>query len=334
MFRFFKNHLFWSPKMPTGSFAGKTVIVTGANVGLGKEAARHFVAKGASKVILGCRNMDKGNEAAQSIVQSEKVKDAGKVEVWQLDLCSYESVLAFGERLNGLDRLDVLVENAALATIDFKMAEGHESQVTTNVISTFLLALLALPKLKETAARTAGEPDYRPPHLVVLSSGMIYTAQLPEARNKDEPIFAQLDKNKSNLMSRYPVTKLLEVLVVREWTRTRAPAYDYPVIINTMDPGLCESALRREVPRAGLGARVVVGVLEWMLARPTAVGARTEVDAALKGYESHGEFITDQEVEKVSAFCYTKEGFETQRRVWRELADILEEIKPGVTSNL
>ena len=52
---------------PTESFEGQTIIVTGANTGLGLEAARHFTRLNAAKVILGCRSVSKGEEAALSI---------------------------------------------------------------------------------------------------------------------------------------------------------------------------------------------------------------------------------------------------------------------------
>ncbi|KAI9874677.1 MAG: hypothetical protein M1830_009419 [Pleopsidium flavum] len=121
-------------------FTGQTIIVTGANCGLGLEAARHFIRLHAEKVILAVRNLEKGEAAKQSIETSEKRVDV--VEVWQLDLASYESVKQFASRAEGLNRLDVVVENAGIVTKKLSMMEDNESSITTNVISTFLLALL------------------------------------------------------------------------------------------------------------------------------------------------------------------------------------------------
>jgi NAD(P)-dependent dehydrogenase (short-subunit alcohol dehydrogenase family) len=75
------------------------------------------------------------------------------VEVWELNLNSYASVKAFAERAKGLERLDVVVENAAVFKFDYATAEDNEQSVTVNVVCTFLLALLLLPKLRETANR-------------------------------------------------------------------------------------------------------------------------------------------------------------------------------------
>jgi len=95
---------------PTIDCTGKTIIVTGANVGLGKEATRHFVRLNAAKVIIGCRSLEKG-EAAKTEIEAS-TKRNGVIEVWQLDLQDYDSVKAFAKRAESLKRLDVVVENA------------------------------------------------------------------------------------------------------------------------------------------------------------------------------------------------------------------------------
>lgn len=139
--------------------------MTGANVGLGLEAARHFARLGAAKVILACRDTDKGERAKADIERS--TSRSGIVEVWSLDLCSFESVKQFCRRADQLPRLDVVVENAAVAMIgpQAALAEGFESTITVNVISTFLMALLLLPTLKRTAAKFNVQPK-----LVIVSS--------------------------------------------------------------------------------------------------------------------------------------------------------------------
>jgi hypothetical protein len=149
---------------PTTSYEGKTVIVTGANVGLGLEAARHFARLGAAKVILACRNTKQGKAAKRDIETMTATSNV--VDVWPLDLTSFESVRQFCRRADAeLERLDVVVENAGVATPHFQDAEGFESTITINVISTFLMALLLLPKLRKTAAQFNTMP-----HLTIVSS--------------------------------------------------------------------------------------------------------------------------------------------------------------------
>ena len=69
---FLKSQILYTPKEPsTISYAGKTVVVTGANTGLGLEATRHFVLAVASTVIIACRTLSKGEAAKQDIERTE-----------------------------------------------------------------------------------------------------------------------------------------------------------------------------------------------------------------------------------------------------------------------
>jgi retinol dehydrogenase-12 len=104
--------------------------VTGANVGLGKEAARHFVRLRASKVILACRSVAKGEEAKRDIEST--TRRTGVLEVWPLDLADYASVKSFATRAEGLERLDVVLENAGVNTKTFKLVAGNEMNVAVS----------------------------------------------------------------------------------------------------------------------------------------------------------------------------------------------------------
>lgn len=89
------------------------------------------------------------------------------VEVWPLDLASFDSVREFCKRADKLDRLDVVVENASVAMVSPQgtLAEGYERTITVNVLSTFLMALLLLPTLKKTASKVNTQT-----RLVIVSS--------------------------------------------------------------------------------------------------------------------------------------------------------------------
>nr|CAD7587563.1 unnamed protein product [Timema genevievae] len=101
---------------------GKTVIVTGANTGIGKETARDLARRGA-RVILACRNVDKANTARDEIVASTGNQD---VLVRKLDLASLSSVREFSKQiLESEPRLDVLINNAGVAGIDKIMTEDN-----------------------------------------------------------------------------------------------------------------------------------------------------------------------------------------------------------------
>lgn len=216
---FLYSQLCVTPEVPAQSFTGQTVIVTGSNIGLGLEASRHITQLGASRVILAVRNVAAGKEAQQSIEQSTGRNNI--CEVWELDLASYASVKEFAQRASSqLPRIDVVIANAALAATQFTLAEGHERSVTVNVISTMLLAFLLLPKLQETASAF---PDSQPCLSFVVSEVHAWT-DLPERQNSN--IFTALDDEEaSSIIQRYPTTKLLEVLLIRELVAARLPAH-------------------------------------------------------------------------------------------------------------
>jgi NAD(P)-dependent dehydrogenase (short-subunit alcohol dehydrogenase family) len=102
-------------------------------------------------VVIGCRSVEKGGKAKKNI--EETTKRTGVLEVWQVDLSSYESVKQFCSRAQKLERLDVVTENAGLATPHYQEIGGMESTIMVNVISTFLMALLLLPKLRADAVK-------------------------------------------------------------------------------------------------------------------------------------------------------------------------------------
>jgi NAD(P)-dependent dehydrogenase (short-subunit alcohol dehydrogenase family) len=127
---------------------GKTAIVTGANSGIGYEAARALARKCAT-VILACRNLDKGEAAVRSIVQ--ETPDA-KAELLPLDLSSLASVHRFaGEFSERYDRLDMLINNAGIMMTPFgKTADGFELQFGTNHLGHFALTGLLLDLVLRT----------------------------------------------------------------------------------------------------------------------------------------------------------------------------------------
>ncbi len=124
------------------SFAGRTVVVTGANSGLGLVTARELARVGA-RTILAVRDLEKGNTAAADMT--------GDVQVRHLDLQDLGSVQSFAEGFSGPDdRVDVLVNNAGIMAVPFALtADGFESQIGTNHLGHFALTNLLLPKITD-----------------------------------------------------------------------------------------------------------------------------------------------------------------------------------------
>jgi retinol dehydrogenase-12 len=192
---YLRSHWLLTLPYPTHSFAGQTIIVTGSNTGMGLESARHFVRLGAAKVVLAIRSLDRGQVAAESIAKS--TGRSGAVEVWELDLASYASVKTLAARVEvELERLDVVVANAALSTTDFRRAEDNEETLTVNFVSTMFLGLLLLPKLRETSVKLDKEVV-----LTFVGSFVHWMTTFPE--RKAEHILTELaDKNKARMEDR------------------------------------------------------------------------------------------------------------------------------------
>ena len=194
---FWRSQLLFTPPLPTQSFSNRTVIVTGSNVGLGLEAARHFVRLDADKVVLAVRTLEKGEAAKQSILKSENPKSPDIVEVWPLDLSSSESVKQFAQKAEALERLDVVVQNAGIVTYQFTLMEGNESSIAVNAINPLLLGLMLLPKLRETAGKYNTLP-----RMVFVESFVHHHTQFAE--RKAANIFEELRaKDKANMEDRW-----------------------------------------------------------------------------------------------------------------------------------
>ena len=124
----------------------KTVIITGANKGIGKEAAKE-IAKLGAKVYMACRSLDSANQAKDEII-----KETGNPNVFvkHLDLASVDSIQKFAESFKQKERkLDVLINNAGLWTKTKKLTELNVEQTfAVNVLGHQLLTQLVLDELK------------------------------------------------------------------------------------------------------------------------------------------------------------------------------------------
>ncbi|CRG92459.1 hypothetical protein PISL3812_09519 [Talaromyces islandicus] len=173
-FSFVRSQLLVTLPVPTHDFSNQTIIVTGANTGLGLEAARYFLKLNAARIILAVRTVSKG-DAAKAELEASSHRGPGVLEVHALDMESSASVEAFAAKMNTLSRIDVLLLNAGKVTQEFYLAEGNESTITVNVVNTFLLAFLMLPKLRQVASEFAVLP-----RIVVVSSDRHVETNLAE----------------------------------------------------------------------------------------------------------------------------------------------------------
>jgi NAD(P)-dependent dehydrogenase (short-subunit alcohol dehydrogenase family) len=127
---------------------GRTAIVTGANTGIGLETARMLALRGA-RVVLACRNPEKGRDAKARI---EAEKPAGSATLAALDLSDLDSVAAFADAFaKAHERLDLLVDNAGVMVPPLgRTRQGFELQVGTNHLGHFALTGRLLPLVLRT----------------------------------------------------------------------------------------------------------------------------------------------------------------------------------------
>ncbi|KAK1758993.1 hypothetical protein QBC47DRAFT_336586 [Echria macrotheca] len=317
---------FHPPVVPTKKFTGQTIIVTGSNVGMGLEGARHFVRLDAAKVILAVRSKEKGEAAVKDITQSTKRE--GIAEAWELDLASYASVEAFAQRALALPRLDVVVANAGIFMYDFELAEGNESSITINVISHMMLALLLLPKLRETAVATG-----KPSTFTFTGSFTHWWADKPFVEKKNDNILASLNNKETARMSeRYYLSKLIQLLVSRELAEelTKSPKPG-KVIVSVLNPGFVATQIMR---RSSKAFKIYLAVLRKVMALTPEEGGRMLVLASEGDEEMHGKYLNSGKISEPSDWVMSAEGKQIQEKLWGEVTALLESIHPGIMQNL
>ncbi|GGD31190.1 oxidoreductase [Croceicoccus pelagius] len=219
--------------------SGRTYVVTGANTGLGFEAARVLAARG-GEVVLACRSEDKAREAMARI--SRETPHA-KLDFAELDLGDLDAVRRSAESLSQRERLDVLVNNAGVMIPPLShTAQGFELQFGVNHLGTFALTSLLLPKLAEGKG----------PRVVVTSSIAHRSGQAVWSDPKAEEHYAR--------SQRYSDSKLANALFFVELAR-RLSASGSPVISVGCHPGVASTDLGRHVGIANLAMKFVGKVL-------------------------------------------------------------------------
>lgn len=244
-------------------------------------------------------------------------------------MASYDSVKLFAAKINNdLPHLDALAVNAGISTTEYHIAEGLEQTLAVNVVSSFLLCLLCLPKLRKTALQTKEAS-----HLTIVGSVVHCFAdheqvvQPPEGR-----MFATLsDKSQADMPARYFVSKLIVLLCMREMSKwmsnTKEGSGHTDVVFNCPNPGWCKTELFRQ-DDGGAFARNLLK----LIGRSPEVGARTLTSAIAADESTHGHYLSECQIKPASVWIRSTEGQETQRRVLKELMDLLDRIQPGVSS--
>ncbi|CAN7999984.1 unnamed protein product [Ixodes hexagonus] len=237
---------------------GRTVVITGANTGIGYETAKELASRGA-RVILGCRNAQKAEAAVDQLVA-----DTGNPNIsWKmLDTSSMGSVRTFAaEVLKTTDKVHVLINNAGIAGTKERCVteDGFEVTFATNYLGHFLLTNLLLSTLKDSA----------PSRIISLSSVAYMFGNMD---------FADLQSMSGKFVSgkAYSNSKLATILFTRELARRLDGT---GVTANVLHPGVVNTPLSRSLMKVGEPA---FGILSTIFGVKSLVeGAQTSIHLAV-----------------------------------------------------
>ncbi|KAL8974906.1 MAG: hypothetical protein Q9197_000875 [Variospora fuerteventurae] len=317
--------LWWSarhpPEDPTVRFDSKTILITGANTGLGFEAARKYAALGAAQLVLAVRSMDKGNAAKARIAQATGF-DPAKISVLKADLATFASIQQFVNELDQkIDNLDVVLLNAGVGPPTYqKSPEGWEMAVQVNVLSTALMGLLLLPKLRATVQTRPGKPV----HMTFVNSvahvdvkrEWFQSMTLLDAANEEKAWDAQKS---------YGMVKLLGMAAMRGVAQAAAKGpHGDSIIVNACCPSLCKTDLGRDW---GAGMKLVMAGMQAVFARSAEQGARTLVSASALDSGASGKFWSHDVLYPPGPLVQDEDLMD---QVWSEEVSILEKRVPGI----
>lgn len=243
--------------------SGRTVLITGANSGLGLHSARILAAKGA-RLLLACRDAERGRQALSRVADHSTVEP----EVIELDLADLGSVrkAASHVRERTDDALDVLMNNAGvMATPPRTTNDGFELQVGTNHLGHAALTWLLIPALRNRAGA----------RVVTLSSlahhgGHLDTGDLNFERRRYTPVRA------------YSQSKLANALFALELDR-RARRARFDLTSVAAHPGMSETELATNSARHRALPTVVnkaVGGINRLITQPVELGVLPQLHAA------------------------------------------------------
>ncbi|MGW6446887.1 oxidoreductase [Lentzea sp. NPDC055074] len=237
---------------------GRTVLVTGANSGLGLRTAQVLAARGAH-VIMGCRSVQRGETARRSV--------QGSAEVLELDLADLSSVRAAAEKV---ESLDVLVNNAGIMAVpNGRTVDGFERQFGTNHLGHAALTWLLLPALK-----------HRPGARVVTVSSLMHRAGRIDFEDPN------WERRPYSLQGSYGQSKLANILFARELDRRSSD-----VTSIAAHPGMTTTELTNNMADAHKSVVMKVGGrISHLFSQSVEMGTLPQLYAATSPEARGGEF--------------------------------------------
>ena len=258
--------------------AGRTALITGANSGIGYQAALQLARHGAH-VLLGCRSVAKGRAALDRL---QREAPNASAELVELDMASLASIRAFAAAFasRGLP-LDVLINNAGVMALPTRelTPDGFERQFGTNHLGHFALTGLLLPQL---LAAAPAAPLGDAPRVVTVAS-------LAHRNGKIE--FDNLQSERSYIpWDAYGASKLANILFAKELDR-RARLAHSNLISLAVHPGVSTTNIFANGPGANSLKALAVRLLAPIMMQNDEAGALPTLYAATSPNAHGGEYI-------------------------------------------
>ncbi|KAF7437540.1 hypothetical protein PC9H_004382 [Pleurotus ostreatus] len=304
-----------APPVEKADLTGKTVVVVGANTGIGYEAAKHFASMNPGRLIMACRSQERGTAAVTNL---KKSTGFDRAELWLVDLCSFASVQAFADKFEKeVERIDILVANAAIIPRAYEVTkDGWETSLQVNYLAPALLIFLLLPLILKTA-----EISTSIPRVVIVGSEVHQQGEIPqkifEAPSAIEALSSREFCTPYSPSPKYYLSKLLNILFTQALSNHLPPTHP-TIIVNCINPGFCHSELARGVWNP------VFLLFRFLLARPAEEGARQLIwgsvgvpDESQGGVESlKGAYVHFSKVTEPSDFVISEKGQEFKDILW------------------
>ncbi|KAF9054934.1 NAD(P)-binding protein [Hymenopellis radicata] len=307
--------------LPEGlSYAGKTALVTGANVGLGFAIALLLLRHNISCLILGVRTASKGEATKELLLadpQVKALKETPQILVYTMDMLSHESVVEFSKSIVAdIPKLDIAILNGTFAK---SPSTGNEAVFQVNHLSTAILAIYLLPLLRKSSV--PGSPS----HLTVESSrsqerSPILGYPIPD----DQPLFEWMnDPQTFSLVHRYEDSKLF----IGMFVRALAKHVDVnEVLVNDMCPGFVATELDRDLNWI---VKYLLKFARYLLAKTPEQGATLTLHALEAGKESHGRFVACDTIQPFFPFETSEKGKLMASKLWKETTDVASRLIPA-----
>jgi len=271
-------------------FTGKVALITGATNGVGKEAARVMALRNC-KVLLGARTMEKGIQAKKEILEKIGEDKAHLIEPIEINLSSLDHVRTFAQlfQKRADTRLHILMNNAGVKAMSRRhTVDGSEENFGVNHLAPFLLTLLMIPYLEDTAKITGISS-----RIVNVASNIHYRLQEVDY---DDYNSEKIECDGNNF---YAKSKLANILCSRELAERLEQSCPGRIVCNSVHPGIIITGLMEK----DLGAEGVKQYFE--KTRQTWTGP-VELISIEEGAASQVFLAGDPDAEKVTGLYYSK----------------------------